>query len=148
MYSASASRNPRVFATGASGYLGGSTISHMVTRHPDWDVVVLVRTEEQEERINAAWPNAQVVLGDLDDADTLIDEASKADVALSRLRSCSTHTECAETLTMQNPRLRRCHAHSQCEELAERSEQARASTWISHPYIRYRTLRPHSKWPW
>jgi NAD(P)-dependent dehydrogenase (short-subunit alcohol dehydrogenase family) len=77
-YSASASRNPRVFATGASGYLGGNTIARIVKKHSDWDVVVLVRTEEEKEKINAAWPNAQVVLGALDDAETLSDEASKA----------------------------------------------------------------------
>jgi nucleoside-diphosphate-sugar epimerase len=87
MYSASASRNPRIFATGASGYLGGNTVSRLVKKHPDWDVVVLVRSEEQETKINAAWPNVQVVLGDLDDAETLIDEASKANVVLSKLPS-------------------------------------------------------------
>jgi hypothetical protein len=46
-----------------------------------------VRSEEQEEKINAAWPDAQVVLGDLDDVETLIDEASKANVVLSKLWS-------------------------------------------------------------
>ena len=85
MYSASTPRSPRLFATGASGYLGGNTIGRLVKKHPEWDVVVLVRTEEQEKKINAAWPNAQVVLGDLDDAETLSEEASKANVVLSRL---------------------------------------------------------------
>jgi hypothetical protein len=46
-----------------------------------------VRSEEQEEKINAAWPDVQVVLGDLDDVETLIDEASKANVVLSKLPS-------------------------------------------------------------
>jgi nucleoside-diphosphate-sugar epimerase len=41
MYSASASRKSRVFATGASGYLGGNTISRLVKKHPEWDIVVL-----------------------------------------------------------------------------------------------------------
>jgi uncharacterized protein YbjT (DUF2867 family) len=89
MYSASAPHNPRIFATGASGYLGGNTISRLVKKHPDWDVVVLVRSEEQEKKINAAWPDAQVVVGDLDDAETLRDEASKANLVLSRLNSFS-----------------------------------------------------------
>ena len=87
MYSASTPRNPRVFATRVSGYLGGNTIGRLVKKHPEWDVVVLVRTEEQEKKINAAWPNAQVVLGDLDDAATLSEEASKANVVLSRSHS-------------------------------------------------------------
>jgi uncharacterized protein YbjT (DUF2867 family) len=89
MYSASAPRNPRVFATGASGYLGGNTISRLVKKHPVWDVVVLVRSEEQEKKINAAWPDAQVLVGDLDDAETLRDEASKANLVLSRFNSIS-----------------------------------------------------------
>lgn len=80
-------RKPRVFATGASGYLGGNTISRLVDKHPEWDVVVLARSEEQEQKINAAWPDAQVVVGDLDDAAVLIDEASKANVVLSRQRT-------------------------------------------------------------
>jgi hypothetical protein len=63
---------------------------------PDWDVVVLVQTEE-EEKINAAWPNAQVVLGDLDDAETLSDEASKANVVLSRVRLPLLQSTCSET---------------------------------------------------
>jgi hypothetical protein len=46
-----------------------------------------VRSKEQQEKINTAWPDAQVVLGDLDDVETLIDEASKANVVLSKLRS-------------------------------------------------------------
>ena len=86
IYSASASRNPRIPATGASGYLGGNTIGRLVKKHPEWDVVVLVRTEEQEKEINAAWPNVQVVLGDLDDAETLSGEASKDNVVMSRLQ--------------------------------------------------------------
>jgi UDP-glucose 4-epimerase len=97
MYSTSASRNPRVFATGASGYLGGNTIARIVKKYPDWDVVVLVRTEEEEEKINAAWPNAQVVLGDLDDAETLSDEASKANVVLSRMRFPLLQSICSDT---------------------------------------------------
>jgi hypothetical protein len=97
MYSASASRNPRVFATGVSGYLGGNTIARIVKKHPDWDVVVLVRTEEEEKKINAAWPNAQVVLGDLDDAETLSDEASKANAVLSRMRFPRLQSACSDT---------------------------------------------------
>jgi len=97
MYSASASRNPRVFATGASGYLGGNTIARIVKKHPDWDIVVLVRTEEEEEKINAAWPNAQVVLGNLEDAETLSDEASKANVVLSRMRFSLLQSICSDT---------------------------------------------------
>ncbi len=84
MYSASASAKPRLFATGASGYLGGNTIGRLIKKHPEWEVVVLLRTEEQEKKVNAAWPDVQTVLGDLDNADTLIEEASKADVVLSR----------------------------------------------------------------
>jgi N-acetyl-gamma-glutamylphosphate reductase len=96
MYSASASRNPRAFAIRASGYLGGNTIARIVKKHPDWDVVVLERTEEEEE-VNAAWPNAQVALGDLDDAETLRDETSKANVVLSRMRFPHLQSICSDT---------------------------------------------------
>lgn len=56
-----------------------------------------MRTEKEKEKINAAWPNVQVVLGDLDDAATLSDEASKANVVLSRMRFPLLQSICSDT---------------------------------------------------
>lgn len=73
---------PRVFVTGVTGYLGGHTVMRIMEKHPEWHVVVLVRSEEQKNAIVARWPKIEVVLGDLDNKGVLIEEGKKADVVL------------------------------------------------------------------
>ena len=73
---------PRVLVTGVSGYLGGNIVVHIMQKHPEWNVVVLVRSEEQKNIVLARWPKIEVVIGDLDDKELLIKEGSKADVVL------------------------------------------------------------------
>lgn len=54
----------------------------MVVKHPDWHVVTLVRSEVQKATVLARWPGVEVVIGDLDDKDLMIEEGAKADVIL------------------------------------------------------------------
>lgn len=54
----------------------------IMEKHPEWNTVVLVRTEKQKEIVLARWPSTEVVLGDLDDKELLIEQGSKADVVL------------------------------------------------------------------
>ena len=42
----------------------------------------LVRTEEKGEQVKKVFPNARIVLGDLDDSALLEEEAAKADIVL------------------------------------------------------------------
>jgi uncharacterized protein YbjT (DUF2867 family) len=74
--------NPRIFVTGASGYVGGHTIGLLVEKHPQWNIVLLVRNEEQKKLVLARWPNIETVIGDMGNRQLMIDEASKADVVL------------------------------------------------------------------
>ncbi|KUJ12211.1 NAD(P)-binding protein [Mollisia scopiformis] len=76
------STSPRVFVTGVSGYVGGHTVLRIFENHPEWHVVLLVRNEEQKKIVLAKWPQAEVVIGELDDKDLLISQGSKADVVL------------------------------------------------------------------
>jgi hypothetical protein len=55
---------------------------HIMEKHPEWNVVVLVRSEEQKDIVLARWPKIEVAIGDLDDKELLIKEGSKADVVL------------------------------------------------------------------
>jgi hypothetical protein len=55
---------------------------HIMEKHPEWNVVVLVRSKEQKDVVLARWPKIEVVIGDLDDKEFLIKEGSKADVVL------------------------------------------------------------------
>ena len=73
---------PRVFVAGVSGYLGGHTITRVMEKHPQWNIVALIRSEEQKKIVQARWPKIEVVIGDLDNRDLLIEEGSKADVVL------------------------------------------------------------------
>ena len=73
---------PRVFVTGVSGFLGGHTVMRIMEQHPEWNVVVLVRNEEQKNTVLTRWPKIEVVLGDLDNKELLIEEGKKADVVL------------------------------------------------------------------
>jgi uncharacterized protein YbjT (DUF2867 family) len=75
---------PRVFVTGVSGYVGGHTVATLVEKHPDWNLVLLVRNEEQKKLVQARWPKLVTVIGDLDSKELLIEEASKADVVLRK----------------------------------------------------------------
>lgn len=74
--------NPRIFVTGASGYVGGHTIGSLVEKHPQWNIVLLVLNEEQKTLVLARWPNIETIIGDLSNRQLIIDEASKADVVL------------------------------------------------------------------
>jgi hypothetical protein len=75
---------PRIFVTGASGYIGGHFVDRLSQSHPEYHVVVLVRDKAQGEQITTKFPNFETVLGDLDSHDVLLKEASKADVILRK----------------------------------------------------------------
>ncbi|KAF8855924.1 NAD(P)-binding protein [Acephala macrosclerotiorum] len=81
------SASPRVFVTGVSGYVGGHTVLRIFEKHPEWHVVLLVRNEEQKKTVLAKWPQAEVVIGDLDNKALMISEGSKADVVLQAASS-------------------------------------------------------------
>ncbi|CAG8953949.1 hypothetical protein HYFRA_00010910 [Hymenoscyphus fraxineus] len=71
-----------VFILGITGYVGGNVAARMIEKHPDWDVVALVRTSAQKDVVLSKWPKIRAVIGDLDNRDLLIQESSKADVIL------------------------------------------------------------------
>jgi uncharacterized protein YbjT (DUF2867 family) len=75
---------PRVFVTGAAGYIGGTTVRALLKAHSDYEVVALVRDQTQSATIKNAWPNVETVIGTLDDDEILAKEGSKADVVLRK----------------------------------------------------------------
>jgi uncharacterized protein YbjT (DUF2867 family) len=77
---------PRIFVTGVSGYVGGHTVGSLVEKHPEWKVVLLVRNEEQKKLVLGRWADVEIVIGDLDNNQLMIDEASKANVVLRMCR--------------------------------------------------------------
>jgi nucleoside-diphosphate-sugar epimerase len=78
---------PRVFITGVSGYIGGQLLANISFKHPNYEIVGLVRDIEQGERIKAKYPLLQTVYGDLDSSDLLAFEAGRADVVFQTANS-------------------------------------------------------------
>lgn len=73
---------PTIFLTGVTGYIGGDFLYRLLEKHPDWesDVTVLVRNSDKGAKVAQNYPKIKLVYGDLDSADLLEEEASKADI--------------------------------------------------------------------
>jgi uncharacterized protein YbjT (DUF2867 family) len=68
--------------TGATGYIGGDFLYLAYNTHPEWSFSVLVRNPKNAETLTQAFPRVRVVQGDLDNVETLREEAKNADIVL------------------------------------------------------------------
>ncbi|KAJ5950009.1 hypothetical protein N7454_001593 [Penicillium verhagenii] len=73
---------PRIFVTGAAGYIGGHTTGALIAAHPEHQIVTLVRNEEQAAKLQSHWPTIITVVGTLDDDKLIKEESAKANVVL------------------------------------------------------------------
>ncbi|KAJ9606130.1 hypothetical protein H2200_009091 [Cladophialophora chaetospira] len=71
---------PKVFITGATGYIGGDALFEISRTHPDWQVVCMVRDHDKGAKIMQQYPSIRLVHSDLESFDIIEEEASKADV--------------------------------------------------------------------
>lgn len=76
--------SPVIFITGVSGYIGGEVVNVFAKKHPEWQLVTLVRNAEQGKIVKAAYPAVHIVVGSLDDHDLLIEQGKTADVVLRK----------------------------------------------------------------
>jgi nucleoside-diphosphate-sugar epimerase len=74
---------PRIFILGTTGFIGGHATAVISREHPEWKLVSLIRDPEKAKQVKAALPEIEIVLGDLDSHDILVEEAYKADVVLN-----------------------------------------------------------------
>jgi len=65
--------------------------------------VALVRTQEKADLVKKAFPHVRIVLGDLDNADLLKEEASKADIVLRELGTAVVEPGVRPTHSLQMP---------------------------------------------
>lgn len=65
--------------------MGGDALVHMLSAHPDWDITCSVRNSDKGAKIAAVFPQVKLVYGDLDSAEMLEEESSKADIVFSGL---------------------------------------------------------------
>lgn len=83
----SVAMSPRIFITGATGYVGGTVLHTILQAHPDWLVTALVRTKEQATAVLTQHPSINILHGDLDDSHVLTTAASESDIIL-HLANC------------------------------------------------------------
>ncbi|KAL8663730.1 MAG: hypothetical protein Q9202_003676 [Teloschistes flavicans] len=89
---------PKIFVTGATGYIGGDALYALMQKHPrDYDVATLVRNSDKGAQVASQYPSIRLVYGDLDSAETLEEEARKADIVLHFANA--DHVGAAEALT-------------------------------------------------
>lgn len=73
---------PKVFLTGATGYIGGTAHAFIAKAHPDWEFTLLVRDEERGRPIKDKYPDTKFVYGGLDDNDVVQKVAAEADIVV------------------------------------------------------------------
>ncbi|KAF6826684.1 hypothetical protein CPLU01_09539 [Colletotrichum plurivorum] len=87
----------KVFITGATGYIGGDALYQLHQKYPDFEYALLVRTEDKAKKILEKYPKARIVIGGLDDSETLEKEAAWADIVLHTADS-SDHAGAAKAI--------------------------------------------------
>ncbi|ORY80203.1 NAD(P)-binding protein [Leucosporidium creatinivorum] len=73
----------KIFALGATGYIGGSALHGIHAAHPAFPITALVRSEKDDEAVSKAFGDARIVHGSFSDLDLIKEEASKADFVLN-----------------------------------------------------------------
>ncbi|KAI9147301.1 nucleoside-diphosphate-sugar epimerase [Paramyrothecium foliicola] len=89
----------KVFLTGATGYIGGDALHVLYEQHPDFEFALLVRSEDKAKKVTDQYPKARIVLGGLDDSETIEREAAWADLVI---RKCNTPMRRYALLTYQD----------------------------------------------
>ena len=95
----------KIFATGATGYIGGDAIYTITQAHPEYDITCLVRNSDKGARVAKDYPNFKLVYGDLDKVDLIEEESKKADIVCSEYLFISYQLQFT---TLTNVRLRQC----------------------------------------
>ncbi|RAK95583.1 nucleoside-diphosphate-sugar epimerase [Aspergillus ibericus CBS 121593] len=73
---------PKIFITGATGYIGGDALYALFAKHPEYSYTALVRSSDKAQQVQAQYPSIRVVIGDLDDSALLEKESAGADIVL------------------------------------------------------------------
>ncbi|RAK89763.1 NAD dependent epimerase/dehydratase family protein [Aspergillus costaricaensis CBS 115574] len=86
----------KIFLTGASGYIGGDVLHALKSALPTCQYTVLLRDEAKAQKLSHAYPDVQIVLGDLDASSTLEQQAREADIVIHT--ASSNHVKSAEAI--------------------------------------------------
>jgi len=79
---------PKIFATGATGYIGGSVLNLIIAEHPDWRYTLFVRDSDKGAKVAARWASVRLVYGDWESGEEVLErESEAADVVLRKSAS-------------------------------------------------------------
>ncbi|KAK1238859.1 hypothetical protein MKX08_005920 [Trichoderma sp. CBMAI-0020] len=73
---------PKLFITGATGYIGGSVLSKIVETHPEFQITALMRNATSD--FTARYPNVSVVQGTFDDFEVIETAAQDAEIVIRK----------------------------------------------------------------
>ncbi|KAH9209443.1 hypothetical protein DL95DRAFT_437995 [Leptodontidium sp. 2 PMI_412] len=73
---------PHIFITGITGYIGGQTLASIISKHPEYNITGLVRKDKQKQQLLAKHPSIEIIIGDLDSNEILIEQSKKADIVV------------------------------------------------------------------
>ncbi|CAO2649260.1 Nn.00g066450.m01.CDS01 [Neocucurbitaria sp. VM-36] len=73
---------PKLFITGATGYIGGDALYAIANTYPDLEITALVRSSDKGAKVAAQYPKIRLVYGNLDSTDLITTEASNADIVV------------------------------------------------------------------
>ncbi|RPA95566.1 NAD(P)-binding protein [Choiromyces venosus 120613-1] len=73
---------PKIFATGATGYIGGTALHLLTTTYPDYEITVLVRDEAKAAAVSKKYPHFRTLIGDLDSVALIESASATADIIL------------------------------------------------------------------
>ena len=76
--------SPTIFIIGVTGYIGGEVAVVLASKHTEYNLVFLVRNEQQSKTVKARFPTAETVIGDLDSHDVLFEQGKRADVVIRK----------------------------------------------------------------
>lgn len=71
-----------ILSTGATGYIGGDALYAVANAYPDLEITALVRNSDKGAKVASQYAKIRLVYGDLDSAELLTTESSKANIVL------------------------------------------------------------------
>ncbi|KAK1145262.1 hypothetical protein N8T08_004415 [Aspergillus melleus] len=89
--------SPRIFITGATGYIGGDVLYALTEAFRSSKIMALARNENRAALISKKFPTVTPVIGDLDSTTQITNEAAEADVVLHL--ASSNHLNSATAIT-------------------------------------------------
>lgn len=76
------SATPCILLTGVTGFVGGTVLSLLSKKHPDYRIKALVRQEKAAEELKSVYSNLETNIGDLSSLPLLTTLASEADFVI------------------------------------------------------------------